>query len=153
MAALPPLSFFRQATLSEHGNLHVEPANHLSLKAFAASARKRPPRQFANHLGGLVGRGPFLGSQYRIPTVRQGTECLLASGVREQLKPASRSGPVDRLVPVSDGVGDPAAATSYINPLTAWALTRSGHNGLRHRCTPKYNGSTNRCSDHESTKK
>src|SRR5262249_14134315 len=23
---------------------------------------------------------------------------------------------------------DPAAATSYINPLTAWALTRSGHN-------------------------
>jgi hypothetical protein len=26
------------------------------------------------------------------------------------------------------------------------------HNGLRHRCTPKYNGSTNRCSDHESTK-
>jgi len=36
--------------------------------------------------------------------------------------------PADRLVPVPDGVDDPAAATSYINPLTAWALTRSGHN-------------------------
>ena len=36
--------------------------------------------------------------------------------------------PVDRLVPVPDGLDDPAAATSYINPLTAWALTRSSHN-------------------------
>jgi len=36
--------------------------------------------------------------------------------------------PVDRLVPVPDGLDDPAAAISYINPLTAWALTRSGHN-------------------------
>ncbi|HEX8891800.1 MAG TPA: zinc-dependent alcohol dehydrogenase family protein [Terriglobales bacterium] len=36
--------------------------------------------------------------------------------------------PVDKLVPVPDGLDDPAAATSYINPLTAWALTRSGHN-------------------------
>jgi NADPH:quinone reductase-like Zn-dependent oxidoreductase len=36
--------------------------------------------------------------------------------------------PVDKLVPVPDGLGDPAAATSYINPVTAWALTRSGHN-------------------------
>ena len=36
--------------------------------------------------------------------------------------------PVDRLVPVPDGLDDPAAATSYTNPLTAWALTRSGHN-------------------------
>jgi NADPH:quinone reductase-like Zn-dependent oxidoreductase len=36
--------------------------------------------------------------------------------------------PVDRLVPVPDGLDDPAAATSYINPLTAWALTKSGHN-------------------------
>ncbi len=36
--------------------------------------------------------------------------------------------PVDRLVPVPDSLADPAAATSYINPLTAWALTRSGHN-------------------------
>ena len=36
--------------------------------------------------------------------------------------------PVDRLAPVPDGLDDPAAATSYINPLTAWALTRSGHN-------------------------
>jgi NADPH2:quinone reductase len=36
--------------------------------------------------------------------------------------------PVDRLVPVPDSLDDPAAATSYINPLTAWALTRSGHN-------------------------
>ena len=35
---------------------------------------------------------------------------------------------VDRLVPVPDGLDDPAAATSYINPLTAWALTRSAHN-------------------------
>ena len=36
--------------------------------------------------------------------------------------------PVDRLVPVPDGLDDPAAATSYTNPLTAWALTRSSHN-------------------------
>ena len=36
--------------------------------------------------------------------------------------------PVDRLVPVPDGLDDPTAAISYINPLTAWALTRSGHN-------------------------
>lgn len=36
--------------------------------------------------------------------------------------------PVDKLVPVPDGLDDPTAATSYINPLTAWALTRSGHN-------------------------
>ena len=36
--------------------------------------------------------------------------------------------PVDKLVPVPDGLDDPAAATSYINPLTAWALTRSAHN-------------------------
>src|SRR6201984_1950168 len=35
--------------------------------------------------------------------------------------------PVDRLVTVPDGLDDTAAATSYINPLTAWALTRSGH--------------------------
>src|SRR6266436_2819058 len=35
---------------------------------------------------------------------------------------------VDRLVPVPDGLDDPAAATSYTNPLTAWALTRSSHN-------------------------
>ncbi len=32
--------------------------------------------------------------------------------------------PVDRLVPVPEGLDDPAAATSYTNPLTAWALTR-----------------------------
>jgi len=36
--------------------------------------------------------------------------------------------PVDRVVPVPDCLEDPAAATSYINPLTACALTRSGHN-------------------------
>jgi NADPH2:quinone reductase len=36
--------------------------------------------------------------------------------------------PVDKLVPVPDGLDDPPAATSYINPLTARALTRSGHN-------------------------
>jgi NADPH:quinone reductase-like Zn-dependent oxidoreductase len=36
--------------------------------------------------------------------------------------------PVDKLVPVPDGLDDPVAATSYINPLTAWALTRSSHN-------------------------
>src|SRR5262249_38064971 len=35
--------------------------------------------------------------------------------------------PVDSLVPVPDGLDDPAAATSYTNPLTAWALTRSSH--------------------------
>ncbi|HEY4354205.1 MAG TPA: zinc-dependent alcohol dehydrogenase family protein, partial [Acidobacteriaceae bacterium] len=32
------------------------------------------------------------------------------------------------LVPVPHGLDDPAAATSYTNPLTAWALTRSSHN-------------------------
>src|SRR6516225_7173991 len=36
--------------------------------------------------------------------------------------------PVDKLVLVPDGLDDPAAATSYMNPLTAWALTRSSHN-------------------------
>jgi NADPH2:quinone reductase len=36
--------------------------------------------------------------------------------------------PVDKLVPVPDGLDNPAAAASYINPLTAWALTRSSHN-------------------------
>jgi NADPH2:quinone reductase len=36
--------------------------------------------------------------------------------------------PVDKLVPVPDSLDDAAAATSYINPLTAWALTRSAHN-------------------------
>ena len=36
--------------------------------------------------------------------------------------------PVDKLVPVPGGLDDSAAATSYINPLTAWALTRSAHN-------------------------
>src|ERR1700692_4127258 len=36
--------------------------------------------------------------------------------------------PADKLVPVPDGLDDPAASTSYINPLTAWALISSGHN-------------------------
>jgi hypothetical protein len=36
--------------------------------------------------------------------------------------------PVDKLVPVPDGLDDTAAAASYINPLTTWALTRSAHN-------------------------
>ena len=36
--------------------------------------------------------------------------------------------PVSKLVPVPGGLADPAAATSYINPLTAWALTISTHN-------------------------
>src|SRR5437868_6133834 len=36
--------------------------------------------------------------------------------------------PADKLVPVPDGLDDPAAATSCTNPLTAWALTRSSHN-------------------------
>ncbi|HEX3683042.1 MAG TPA: zinc-dependent alcohol dehydrogenase family protein [Bryobacteraceae bacterium] len=36
--------------------------------------------------------------------------------------------PADKLVAVPDGLDDSAAATSYINPLTAWALTRSSHN-------------------------
>jgi NADPH:quinone reductase-like Zn-dependent oxidoreductase len=35
---------------------------------------------------------------------------------------------VDRLVPVPNGLDDPAAATCCINPLTAWALTKSSHN-------------------------
>jgi NADPH:quinone reductase-like Zn-dependent oxidoreductase len=36
--------------------------------------------------------------------------------------------PADKIVPVPDGLDDSAAATSYINPLTAWALTKSAHN-------------------------
>jgi NADPH2:quinone reductase len=36
--------------------------------------------------------------------------------------------PADKLLPVPDGLDDSAAAASYINPLTAWALTRSTHN-------------------------
>jgi NADPH:quinone reductase-like Zn-dependent oxidoreductase len=36
--------------------------------------------------------------------------------------------PVDRLVPVPNNLDDPAAATCCINPLTAWALTKSSHN-------------------------
>ncbi len=36
--------------------------------------------------------------------------------------------PTDKLVPVADSLDDSAAAASYINPLTAWALTRSTHN-------------------------
>jgi NADPH2:quinone reductase len=36
--------------------------------------------------------------------------------------------PADKLVPVPDGLDDAVAATSYTNPLTAWALTRSSHN-------------------------
>jgi NADPH:quinone reductase-like Zn-dependent oxidoreductase len=35
--------------------------------------------------------------------------------------------PADKLVPVPDGLDDTAAAASYINPLTAWALTLSTH--------------------------
>jgi NADPH:quinone reductase-like Zn-dependent oxidoreductase len=35
---------------------------------------------------------------------------------------------VDKLVAVPDGLDDAVAATSYVNPLTAWALTRSSHN-------------------------
>src|ERR1700744_4200504 len=33
--------------------------------------------------------------------------------------------PADKLVPVPDGLDDSAAAVSFINPLTAWALTLS----------------------------
>jgi NADPH:quinone reductase-like Zn-dependent oxidoreductase len=36
--------------------------------------------------------------------------------------------PANKLVPVPDGLDDEAAAASYINPLTAWALTISTHN-------------------------
>jgi NADPH2:quinone reductase len=36
--------------------------------------------------------------------------------------------PVDKLVSVPNGLDDAVAATSYTNPLTAWALTRSSHN-------------------------
>src|ERR1700742_5015051 len=36
--------------------------------------------------------------------------------------------PANNLVPVPEGLDDSAAAPSYINPLTAWALTRSAHN-------------------------
>jgi NADPH2:quinone reductase len=35
--------------------------------------------------------------------------------------------PADNLVPVPDGLDNLAAASSYINPLTAWALTISTH--------------------------
>jgi NADPH2:quinone reductase len=36
--------------------------------------------------------------------------------------------PVDRLVPVPNGLADATAATCCTNPLTAWALTKSSHN-------------------------
>src|SRR5436305_12586011 len=36
--------------------------------------------------------------------------------------------PADKLVPVPDGLDDPAAAASYVNPWTAWALRLSTHN-------------------------
>src|SRR6201993_1149318 len=36
--------------------------------------------------------------------------------------------PADKLVPVPDALDDWVAASSYNNPLTAWALTRSSHN-------------------------
>ena len=36
--------------------------------------------------------------------------------------------PMDKLVPIPNGLDDSVAATSYTNPLTAWALTRSSHN-------------------------
>ena len=36
--------------------------------------------------------------------------------------------PANKLVQVPDGLDDSAAAASYINPLTAWALTVSTHN-------------------------
>ena len=36
--------------------------------------------------------------------------------------------PADKLVPVPDDLDDSTAAASYINPLTAWALTISTHN-------------------------
>src|SRR5262252_6982448 len=35
--------------------------------------------------------------------------------------------PANKLVPVPDGLDDSAAAASYINPFTAWALTLSTH--------------------------
>ena len=35
--------------------------------------------------------------------------------------------PANKLVPVPDALDDAAAAASYINPLTAWALTQSTH--------------------------
>jgi NADPH:quinone reductase-like Zn-dependent oxidoreductase len=48
--------------------------------------------------------------------------CLPKYGVHDS------RGAADKLVPVPGGLDDSAAATSYINPLTAWALTRSAHN-------------------------
>ena len=48
--------------------------------------------------------------------------------------------PVDKLVPVPDGLDDPAAATSYINPLTAWALTRSSSQSQGGRLAPADGG-------------
>ena len=51
-----------------------------------------------------------------------GTRVVFVHTWREQLVC-----PVDRRVPVPDGLDDPAAATAYTNPLTAWALTRSSH--------------------------
>ena len=41
---------------------------------------------------------------------------------------SSKLCPADRLVPVPNDLNDPTAATSCMNPLTAWALTRSSHN-------------------------
>jgi NADPH:quinone reductase-like Zn-dependent oxidoreductase len=71
-----------------------------------------------------VGIVEALGSGVEAPTV--GTRVVFIDAWntwREQIVC-----PADKLVPVPDGVDDSAAAASYINPLTAWALTISTHN-------------------------
>jgi NADPH:quinone reductase-like Zn-dependent oxidoreductase len=71
-----------------------------------------------------VGIVEAVGPGVQVPTV--GTRVIFVhtwNTWREQI-----ACPADKLVPVPDGLDDSAAAASYINPLTAWALTRSTHN-------------------------
>jgi NADPH:quinone reductase-like Zn-dependent oxidoreductase len=70
-----------------------------------------------------VGIVEALGPGVQTPTV--GTRVVFVdtwNTWREQI-----ACPADKLVPVPDSLGDSAAAASYINPLTAWALTISTH--------------------------
>jgi NADPH2:quinone reductase len=70
-----------------------------------------------------VGVVEALGPSARTPAV--GTRVIFIdtwNTWREQI-----ACPAEKLVPVPDGLDDAAAAASYINPLTAWALTLSTH--------------------------
>src|ERR1700743_3169901 len=70
-----------------------------------------------------VGIGEALGPNVQGPAV--GTRVVFVDRVgtwREQTVCSAV-----KLVPVPDGLDDSVAATAYINPLTAWALTISSH--------------------------